>query len=91
LALAAKVRLELAEHGQHVEECLSRCRSGIDRLFRRLQVSAFGLQRPHDVLKIADASGEPVYARDYECVSLADEVEQGREFRPAFPARALIN
>jgi hypothetical protein len=42
----AKVRLELGEHAEHVEECLPRSSAGIDRLLSSLQAGSIPRQSP---------------------------------------------
>ena len=49
---------------------LAGCRAGIDRLLGGLQRHAFGLQRPHDVLKVAYGPREAIHAGNDQRVSL---------------------
>ena len=77
LPLAAQVRLELGKNAEHVEERLaSGARHGVDRLLRRLERNALGLQRAYDVLKIAYGPRQPVDAGDHQRVASADQLEQ---------------
>jgi hypothetical protein len=73
LALAPQVRL--GKHAEHVEEALAGGSACVDRLLGRLEGGAAGADCSNDVLKIADAPGQPVDARHHEHVALAEEFE----------------
>ena len=60
LALAPQVGLEFGKDAEHVEEGLAGGGGRVDRLLRRAQRSAFPPQLAHDVLQVADRTGEPV-------------------------------
>jgi hypothetical protein len=77
LTLAAQIRLEFGEHAQHVQKALAGSRTGIDRLLRRLERRALGAHGPDDILKVADAPGQPVNAGDHEHVAGPEEFEHG--------------
>src|SRR5262249_20020627 len=59
---------------------LARRGAGINRLFRRLQGCTARLDRPRDVLKIADTAGETVDPRHHEDIALPQEIEHGAQF-----------
>jgi hypothetical protein len=55
-----RIRLELGEDAQHIEECLTGSGRGVDRLFGRLQRDTATLEFMDDILKIADRTCETV-------------------------------
>jgi hypothetical protein len=44
------------------------------------QAGPLGLQRAHDVLKVADGARQPIDPRDDQLVAVMDELENGLEF-----------
>jgi hypothetical protein len=62
LAFLPKVGFEFRKYAEHVEKTFACCRAGVDRLLGRLQGRAASLHRAHDVLKVPDATREPVDA-----------------------------
>src|SRR5271170_177650 len=77
LPLATKARLEFSEDAQHVEKRLPGRARSIDRLLGRLELHALGPQPPHDVLKVAYRSSEPVNSRDGQRIARPKKGEDG--------------
>jgi hypothetical protein len=87
LPFPAQVGFEFCEDAKHVKKRLSGRAGGIYRLFGSFETYALCFYGPNDVLKIADAAGDPINAGDHENITLPKKIYNYLKFTAPHPLR----